>query len=61
MHVDIDWDNYKALVKKYSLNNYRDRLVEIMEAAGREFEELGIRNPRRVKQIKGMILAEFSS
>jgi hypothetical protein len=61
MHVDIDWDNYKALVKKYSLNNYRDRLVEIMEAAGREFEELGIRNPRRVKQIKGRILAEFSS
>jgi len=61
IHVDIDWDNYKALVKKYSLDSYRDRLVEIVEAAGREFEELGIRNPRRIKQIKRRILAEFSS
>jgi len=42
-------------------HSYRDRLVEIVEAAGREFEELGIRNLRRIKQIKRRILAEFSS
>ncbi len=61
IHAPIDWDGYRALVMKHSLDGYPDRLVEILETAEKEFVELGIASPRRIKLLREKILREISS
>ncbi len=61
IHAPIDWDGYRVLVMKHSLDGYPDRLVEILETAEKEFVELGIASPRRIKLLREKILREISS
>jgi len=61
IRADIDWNSYKTLTKQYSLDSYRDRLRDLVERADREFDGLGITNPRQVKLIKKKILTGLST
>ena len=57
IYSEIELNHYLSLVDKYSLSSYRDRLMYLVETADREFKELGITNPRHIKQLKKKILA----
>ncbi|MEM3660540.1 MAG: hypothetical protein QXU11_09035 [Thermoproteota archaeon] len=57
----VNWKNYKQLVKKFRVEEYERRLLEIIKSARIEFEYLGIKNLREVRKIKDEILREISS
>jgi len=59
IHAKIDWNGYRSIIKKHSLDYYRDRLKNVVEIADREFKELGITHPRQIKQLKKKILANI--
>jgi len=52
INSDIQLKKYFDIVKKYKLFEYPKRLEKIIRTAKREFEYLGIRNPRKIKLIK---------
>lgn len=49
------------MVKKFRVEKYERRLLEIIRSARIEFEYLGIKNLREVRKIKGEIFREMSS
>ncbi|MBO3798103.1 MAG: hypothetical protein QXI42_04540 [Thermoproteota archaeon] len=57
----VNWKHYKQLVKKFRVEEYERRLLEIIRSARIEFEYLGIKNLREVRKIKDEILGEISS
>ncbi|MBO3800613.1 MAG: hypothetical protein FGF52_06160, partial [Candidatus Brockarchaeota archaeon] len=57
----VNWKRYKQLVKKFRIEEYERRLLEIIRSARIEFEYLGIKNLREVRKIKDKILGEISS
>lgn len=56
----INWKNYMKFIEKFRLEEYEERLKEIIMSAKIEFEYLGIRNLREVKKIKERILKEIT-
>lgn len=56
----VDWKHYRQLVKKFGVEEYEKRLLEIVRSAKVEFEYLGMKNLREVKKIKDRIIKEFS-
>lgn len=56
----INFKNYKMLVEKYNLGSYDRQLKNIVRVARKEFEYLGIKNPREIKKIKNKILKQMS-
>jgi hypothetical protein len=57
IYSEIDFNTYLSLVKKYSLYSYRERLKNLVETADREFKELGITNPRQIRQFRKKLLS----
>jgi hypothetical protein len=55
IYSEIDFNTYLSLVNKYSLSSYRERLKNLVETADREFKELGITNPRRIRLLRKKI------
>ncbi len=56
INCELDIEEYKKLVRSFSLEKYRKRLGEIVQTARREFEYLGITNPREIRLKKRKIL-----
>ncbi|MCX8189434.1 MAG: hypothetical protein N3F64_06950 [Nitrososphaeria archaeon] len=56
----VNWKHYKQLLKKFDVEVYEKRLLEIVGSAKVEFEYLGIRNLREIKKIKDSIFKEIS-
>jgi hypothetical protein len=59
LNSDIEIESYRRLIKRFSLGSYEKRLKEIVNLAKREFEYLGITNPREIKLKKRKILDRF--
>lgn len=59
MNSEPDIENYKKLVKRFSLQTYQKRLKEIVRTARKEFGYLGITNPREIRIKKRKILDRF--
>lgn len=59
MNTDIDLKKYFDLIKKHKLNDYPKRLKSIVQNAKKEFEYLGIVNPREIKLIKKRIISKL--
>jgi hypothetical protein len=57
IYSEIDFNTYLSLVNKYSLSSYRERLKNLVETADREFKELGITNPRQIRQFRKKLLS----
>jgi hypothetical protein len=55
----VDLDGYRKLLKKFAIENYFKHLKKLIAAADKEFEYLGITNPREKKKIKQKILSNF--
>lgn len=54
-----DMKAYTELLRRYRIQDYRTRLKEIISSAKREFEYLGIINPREIKLIKRRVLGQL--
>jgi hypothetical protein len=52
---------YFLLVKEYNLKEYMKRLETIIRVSNREFEYLGITNPRKIKLIKKRLMEDVAS
>ena len=52
INSDIKLKQYFVLVKKYKLKKYPKRLKNIIQTSKKEFEYLGIKDPRKIKLIK---------
>ena len=52
INSDIELKKYFVLVKKYKLKEYPGRLRKIVVESKKEFDYLGIKNPRKIKLIK---------
>lgn len=59
INSDFDVKNYIIFLKKYKLQNYTERLKEIVQSARKEFEYLGIIDPRKQKLKKREILEKL--
>ncbi len=59
INSDIKLKKYFSLVKKYELFEYPKRLEKIIKTAKKEFEYLGIRNPRKIKLIKKRLIKKI--
>ena len=59
LNVDIDLKKYFDLTKEHNLNDYPKRLKTIVQNAKKEFEYLGIVNPRQIKLIKKRIISKL--
>ncbi len=57
IYSEIDFNAYLSLVNKYSLSSYRERLKNLVETADREFKELGLTNPRQIRQLRKKLLS----
>lgn len=55
----VNWKHYKQLVKKFGVEEYEKRLLEIVRSARVEFEYLGIKNLREVRKMKDRIIKEI--
>ncbi len=55
----IDSKKYNSLVKNYRLKDYPKKLKNIIKTAKKEFEYLGIKNPRKIKLIKKDLLSKI--
>jgi len=51
---------YKEILKKFKIEDYLKRLKQIVSLADKEFEYLGITNPREIKRIKQSVLGEIN-
>ena len=56
MNSEIDLKKYLQLLQKFKLVSYKQRLKEILLSASREFQYLGIQNPREIKLRKKRLL-----
>jgi hypothetical protein len=59
INSEVDIENYKKIIKQFSLKDYQKRLKEIVQTARKEFEYIGITNPREIKMKKRRILERF--
>jgi radical SAM superfamily enzyme with C-terminal helix-hairpin-helix motif len=59
MNANVDFKKYFDLIKKYNLNDYPKRMKSIVQNAKKEFEYLGISNPREIKLIKKRIIGKL--
>jgi hypothetical protein len=57
----IDFEKYRKFVEKFKLENYSKRLYEIISRARKEFEYLGIKNPREIKKLKEILLKDLKA
>ncbi|MEM2088715.1 MAG: hypothetical protein QXF52_08645 [Thermoproteota archaeon] len=55
----VNWKHYRQLVKKFGVEEYEKRLLEIVRSAKVEFEYLGIKNLREIRKMKDRILKEI--
>lgn len=55
----INLDNYKKLVKKHNLSNFKKRLQQIISESVKEFKYLGISDPGKIKRIKSRLTQEL--
>ncbi|KXA93236.1 hypothetical protein AKJ64_01085 [candidate division MSBL1 archaeon SCGC-AAA259E17] len=56
---NVDFKKYKEILSKYNLETYRERLVEIVREAEKEFSYLGIENFRKRKLIRKEIVEKL--
>jgi len=56
INAEPDMQKYSSLAKESGLREYPGRLKTIVSTAKKEFEYLGIRNPRRIRLLKRAIL-----
>jgi len=56
---DVKAETYLKFLEAYNITEYRKRLVEIITSARKEFEYLGITDPRKIKLIKKHILNQL--
>ena len=59
LNSDFDYARYKALVKKYHLEDFISRLKTIISISDREYIYLGIDNPKERKSQKKRILSKL--
>ncbi len=59
MNSEINLKRYLKLLQKFKLISYRNRLKEIILSASKEFQYLGIQNPRKIKLWKKEILGRL--
>jgi len=59
INSSVELKKYLNLVRKYRLTDYPKRLREIVKTARKEFEYLGIRNPRRIKILKEELMKKL--
>jgi len=52
INSEIDLKKYFTFIKKYNLKKYPKRLIDITQTSKKEFEYLGVKNPRKIKLIK---------
>lgn len=55
----IDMKKYLRFVKKYDLKDYPSRLREIVKTASKEFEYLGLKDPRKIKLLKNKLIEKL--
>lgn len=55
----INFKTYKETLEKFKIENYLKHLKQVVNLANKEFEYLGIINPREIKKIKQKILSEI--
>lgn len=56
---DVDLEKYQKILAKYDLKNYKERLIEIVNGAEKEFSYLGIENLRKRKLLREKIIEEL--
>lgn len=56
---DVDLEKYQKILAKHDLKNYKERLIEIVNGAEKEFSYLGIENLRKRKLLRGKIIEEL--
>lgn len=59
INTDFDFAKYFEVLKKYDLLGYSERLRKIVIESKKEFEYLGIRNPRKIKLLKKELLKKL--
>jgi len=59
LNKKINFSVYKKTLEKFGIKDYFRHLKKIVSSANKEFEYLGITNPREIKKIKQRILAEI--
>jgi len=55
----VDFKVYFILIKEYGLENYPQRLKNIIQTVKKEFDYLGIQNPRKIKLIKKELVSKL--
>lgn len=56
MKTPIDPSRYMRLLKKFGITDYSKHLRKIISTSSKEFEYVGIKNPREIKKIKKNLL-----
>lgn len=56
---DVDLEKYQKILAKYDLKSYKERLIEIVNGAEKEFSYLGIENLRKRKLLREKIIEEL--
>lgn len=59
INTEFDFNNYLRLIKQYKREEYLSRLKSIIINAKKEFEYMGIRNPRKIKLIKKELITRI--
>jgi len=55
----IDFEKYKKFLRKFRLKGYEKRLREIIMNSSKEFEYLGVKNPREIKKLKKKLISKM--
>ncbi len=58
-NTKFDFNKYLRLIKQYKREEYLSRLKSIIINAKKEFEYMGIRNPRKIKLIKKELITRI--
>lgn len=56
---DVDLRRYNKILGRYGLERYRGRLLSTVRNAKKEFEYLGVDNPRKIKLLKNGIVEKL--
>ncbi len=59
LRAELDFDEYRDLLKRYGLLQFREELRDIVSRASKEFSYLGIEDPRRIKPLKKSFLSKI--
>lgn len=59
LNGDTDLEKYSKMLEKYNLGEFRQRLLNLVRDARKEFEYLGIDNPRKIKLLKKDLTEEI--